>query len=52
MAGRKIPFLKIGRRTLLFDVKRVYEALERFEVKAVSCDEGWRGRTISNRRKI
>jgi hypothetical protein len=39
MAARKIPFLKCGHRTILFDPDKVDKALERFEVKAVSRDE-------------
>jgi hypothetical protein len=30
-----IPYLRLGHRTHLFDLKRVDEALQRFEVKAV-----------------
>ena len=32
----KIPFLKIGHRTVLFDEEKVRAALERFEVRSVS----------------
>jgi hypothetical protein len=32
---RKIPHLRIGHRTVLFDVEKVKAALARFEVKAV-----------------
>jgi hypothetical protein len=42
MAGRKIPFLKIGHRTILFDPEKVDQALQRFEVKAVA--DKWEGR--------
>ena len=35
VAAKKIPYLKIGHRTLLFDAAKVEEALQRFEVKAV-----------------
>jgi len=35
VAARKIPFLKCGHRTLLFDVEKVNKALARFEVPAV-----------------
>ena len=49
-AGRKIPVLKLGRRTLFFDVERVYAALERFEVKAISVDEGRVAGKVSNLR--
>jgi hypothetical protein len=34
VAARKIPFLKCGHRTLLFDVEKVNKALARFEVPA------------------
>jgi hypothetical protein len=34
---RKIPYLKIGHRTLLFDPQRVEEALQRFEIKEVGA---------------
>ena len=36
VAARKIPFLKCGHRTLLFDPEKVDKALERFEVPAVT----------------
>lgn len=32
---RKIPFLKIGHRTLLFEPSKVRAALRRFEVKEI-----------------
>ncbi len=32
VAQRKIPFLKLGHRTVLFQPSKVFEALERFEV--------------------
>jgi hypothetical protein len=35
MQARRIPFLRLGRRTLYFDVKKVRDALDRFEVKAI-----------------
>ena len=35
MAARKIPFLKIGHRTVFFDVERVDRALQRFEVQEI-----------------
>src|SRR5947207_2650389 len=35
MQARRIPFLKLGRRTLYFDVEKVLDALDRFEVKAI-----------------
>ena len=35
MAQRKIPYVKIGHRTVLFEVDKVREALAKFEVKAV-----------------
>ena len=34
--ARKIPFLKLGHRTLLFDPDKVDKALERFEVQEVA----------------
>jgi hypothetical protein len=36
VAARKIPFLKCGHRTLLFDPEKVDKALQRFEVPAVT----------------
>jgi hypothetical protein len=33
--ARKIPFIKTGHRTLLFDPEKVLAALEKFEVRAV-----------------
>jgi hypothetical protein len=33
--AKKIPFLKPGHRTLLFDPEKVLAALEKFEVRAV-----------------
>jgi len=35
VAARKIPYLKVGHRTLLFDPEKVDKALARFEVPAV-----------------
>ncbi len=35
VAARKIPFLKCGHRTILFDPEKVDKALQRFEVPAV-----------------
>jgi excisionase family DNA binding protein len=32
---RKIPFLKVGHRTMLFSPEKVLKALWKFEVKAV-----------------
>jgi hypothetical protein len=32
---RKIPYLKVGHRTLLFDPAKVEKALQRFEIPAV-----------------
>jgi hypothetical protein len=37
VAARKIPFLKCGHRTLLFDPEKVDKALQRFEVPAVGA---------------
>ena len=34
---KKIPYLKIGHRTLLFDPEKVEKALQRFEIPAVSA---------------
>ena len=34
--ARKIPFIKTGHRTVLFDPEKVRAALDRYEVKAVS----------------
>jgi hypothetical protein len=50
MAARKIPFLKCGHRTILFDPDKVDKALGRFEVEAVSRDERRVVRKVSNRR--
>jgi hypothetical protein len=35
IAAKKIPYLKIGHRTLLFDPEKVEKALQRFEIPAV-----------------
>ena len=35
--ARKIPYLKIGHRTLLFDPVKVEKALARFEIPAVNA---------------
>jgi len=35
VSSRKIPFLKLGHRTLLFDPEKVDRALQRFEVREV-----------------
>ena len=35
MAQRKIPFLKVGHRTVLFEIEKVRAALARFEIKAI-----------------
>ena len=37
IAARKIPYLKIGHRTMLFDLEKVDKALARFEVPAVGA---------------
>jgi excisionase family DNA binding protein len=34
--ARKIPFLKVGHRTMLFSPEKVLLALEKFEIKAVA----------------
>jgi excisionase family DNA binding protein len=36
IAARKIPFLKVGHRTMLFSPEKVLLALEKFEIKAVA----------------
>jgi len=33
--GRKIPYIKAGHRTVLFDPEKVMNALQRFEVRPV-----------------
>jgi len=40
MTGRKIPFLKCGHRTILFDPEKVDKALQGFEVQEVSSPIG------------
>ena len=35
MRKRQIPFIKLGHRTVRFDLSRVLEALRRLEVRAV-----------------
>jgi hypothetical protein len=35
VAAKKIPYLKLGHRTMLFDPAKVEKALQRFEIKAV-----------------
>ena len=35
VSARKIPYLKCGHRTLLFDLSKVEGALQRFEIEAV-----------------
>ena len=37
MAARKIPFLKVGHRTIFFDLEEVDRALQRFEVQEVGA---------------
>jgi hypothetical protein len=39
MHQRKIPFIKAGHRTVLFEPEKVRAALVQFEVKAVSSQE-------------
>ena len=34
IAEKKIPYFKLGHRTLLFDPVKVEKALQRFEIKA------------------
>lgn len=36
IALRKVPYYKIGRRTLLFDVSEVRAALQQFRVEAIA----------------
>jgi len=38
-AGRKIPFLKFGHRTVLFDRAEVEQALARFEIPAIEANK-------------
>ena len=33
---KKIPFIRMGYRTILFDVDKVKAAIEKFEVKAIA----------------
>jgi len=40
MAGRKIPFLKFGHRTIFFDPEEIDRALQRFGVQEVSASLG------------
>ena len=42
----KIPYFKIGHRTVLFDPEKVMAALELFEIKSVSGTERPKGRRI------
>jgi hypothetical protein len=37
VAAGKIPYFKLGHRTMLFDVEKVERALARFEVKEVTA---------------
>jgi len=37
VAGKKIPFLKLGHRTVRFDVSRVEATLQRFEIPAIKA---------------
>jgi hypothetical protein len=37
VADKKIPYLKIGHRTLLFDPEKVEKALQCFEIPAVNA---------------
>ena len=37
IAEKKIPYLKVGHRTLLFDPEKVEKALQRFEIPAVDA---------------
>jgi hypothetical protein len=39
VAARKIPCLKVGHRTMLFDIEKVEKALERFEIPAIEAKE-------------
>ena len=40
VASRKIPYLKLGYRTLFFDPGKVDRALDDFEIQAVSSRRG------------
>jgi excisionase family DNA binding protein len=35
IAARKIPFLKVGHRTMLFSPEKVLAALQKFEVRPI-----------------
>jgi excisionase family DNA binding protein len=35
IAARKIPFLKVGHRTMLFSPEKVLTALQKFEVRPI-----------------
>jgi len=35
--AKKIPYLKVGHRTLLFDSEKVEKALQRFEIPAIDA---------------
>jgi hypothetical protein len=37
VAARKIPCLKLGHRTMLFDPEKVDQALARFEIKEIGA---------------
>jgi excisionase family DNA binding protein len=37
VAEGKIPYYRLGHKTLRFDVEKVQKALERFEIKAVDA---------------
>ena len=37
VAEKKIPYLKVGHRTLLFDPEKVEKALQRFEIPAINA---------------
>jgi hypothetical protein len=39
IAGKKIPVVKIGHRTMRFNPDRVLKALQRFEIPAVKNDK-------------
>jgi excisionase family DNA binding protein len=48
VSSRKIPFFKLGHRTLLFNPEKVDKALERFEVQEVGPRSHRRADKCSN----
>ena len=43
MGARKIPFLRLGYRTIFFDIEEVDRALQRFEIQEVGSTLRQRG---------